>query len=108
MKQTEIYLVVIGLCIGWISLSVNQLLPYQFSIASLISPTGAQVTVGGFRIKHWIVGIFLTVFAFLSYITAPKKSLLKSAGLVMVGTGVFLIVDEYEAVIRFLTTGVYP
>ncbi len=108
MKQTEIYLIVIGIAIGWQSLSLNQLLPYQFSIASLISPTGAQVSVYGFRIKHWIVGLSIGIFGILSYYTQSKKSPLKQICLVMLGTGMFLIVDEYEAVIKFLTTGVYP
>lgn len=108
MKQNELFLIVVGLVIGWVSLSLNQLFPYQYSIASLVSPTGAQVTLGGFRIKHWVVGIFLSGFAFLSYTTSPKKSLLKQAGLVILGSGIFLVVDEYEAVFRFVSTGAYP
>lgn len=108
MKQTTIYLVIIGMSLSWIALSINQLIPYQFNLASLVSPTGAQVTVAGFRIKHWIVGVILAVLAYITYTLSSKKSPFKTISPVMTGAGIFLVIDEYEAVMKFITTGAYP
>ncbi|MCJ7617353.1 MAG: hypothetical protein MUO43_12540 [Desulfobacterales bacterium] len=107
MKHKGMYLVVIGAVLGYLSLSLNQLIPFQFSIASLLSPTGAQVTIAGLRIKHWVSGIFVAVLGFMSY-KSSKNATLKDIGLVMVSFGAFLVFDEYTDVLRFITTGRYP
>lgn len=97
----------IGVVLGYISLSMNQFMPYHFDIASLVSPTGAQFTIYGFRIKHWVSGAFVGIIGLMSY-TQTKSTTLRQIGLVVVGFGSFLVFDEYMDVYRFITTGAYP
>lgn len=107
MKYKESHLLMLGVVLGYLSLSMNQFIPYHFDIASLISPTGAQFIIYGFRIKHWISGAFVGIIGLMSYIQV-KNTTLRQIGLVAIGFGGFLVFDEYMDVFRFITTGVYP
>lgn len=101
-------LLVIGMVIAYGSLLVNQEFQVTLSLASMLSPTGAKVSVGGFRIKHWLVGIIVGFIGILAYFTENKHTPTKAFGIIMTGAGVLLILDEYEAIIRTITTGQYP
>ena len=98
----------IGISLGIASLFFNQYFAIDLNIASLLSPTGAQTTVYGLRIKHWVVGVGVCLLGFMLTTSTKKYDLLKQASFVILGIGALLIVDEYEAVYRFITTGVYP
>lgn len=101
-------LLVIGMGVAWVSLLVNQEYQVTLSLASMLSPTGAKVLVGGFRIKHWLVGVIVGVVGVLAYFTENKHTTTKAFGVIMTGAGILLILDEYEAVIKTITTGRYP
>ena len=101
-------LLVIGMGIAYGSLLINQQFPITLSLASMLSPTGAKVLVGGFRIKHWLVGVIVLVGGILAYFTEDKHSLTKQIGTVLIGIGTLLIIDEPESIIRTITTGQYP
>lgn len=98
---------VVGALIAGLSLMANQQFPgTALSLASALSPTGAQVSVGGFRVKHWVPGFFLSVCAFMLF--SLKPSLMKQIGLTLFGIGAVLMIDEKEDILRFVTTGAYP
>lgn len=101
-------LLVIGMGIAYISLLVNQEFQVTLSLASILSPTGAKVAIGGFRIKHWLVGMIVGVIGIMAYFTEENHNATKAIGMLMAGAGLLLVFDEYEAIIKTITTGQYP
>lgn len=112
-KKAPVYLYVgsllfLGVVLAWLSLSINQQFPVQLHLASMLSPAGAQVSISGARIKHWLVGVVLSILAVGVYMMNSKKTVFKDVGTVMFGVGFTLVFDEYEDVIHFMATGTYP
>lgn len=89
-----IFLFIIGGGIASIALLFNQQFHVSISVASLFSPTGARVTVGGVRIKHWMIGVLLMVFALAMVLKSSKSANLKELGVLILGSGAVLFGDE--------------
>ncbi len=98
----------IGALIGAISLIFNQYFGISMNIASLLSPTGAQTTIYGLRIKHWTVGLSLIFLGAIINNSTKKYDLPKQISFIVLGIGALLMIDEYEAIWNTITTGVYP
>lgn len=94
--------------IAYGSLLINQEFHVTLSLASMLSPTGAKVTVGGFRVKHWVVGAIIGIVGVLAYFIEDKHTTTKAVGMLMIGAGILLVLDEYETIINTITTGQYP
>lgn len=101
-------LILTGFLFAAFMLQVNQLFPIKVHLASLLSPTGAQVTVSGARIKHWVVGIFVLIFGVAVYFKNRTTPWLRDIGVSISSSGQFLILDEYKDVWRFITERQYP
>lgn len=106
--KNPILLFILGTGVAYFSLIINQQFSISMNIASILSPTGAQVSVSGFRIKHWVVGVFFVFISTLISSSTKKYDLAKQSSFVMLGIGTMLIIDEYDAVTRFIKTGIYP
>lgn len=104
----SISLIGLGVVVAMVLLFLNQQFPIKMNIASLLSPTGAQATIAGLRIKHWLEGVIISILGVALARMETKKPLIKEMGFVLVGLGGFFIFDEYEAVFKTITTGVYP
>lgn len=89
-------------------LVINSYFPVKLALGSLLSPTGAQFTLMGFRIKHWVTGILIIILSLAITFSKSENIIVHQIGYTMLGAGAFLVVDEYEAVWRTLTTGEYP
>lgn len=98
----------IGIALGIALLVFNQYFAISVNIASLLSPTGAQTTLYGLRIKHWVVGMGVCFLGLMMTTSTKKNNLVKQISFIILGIGTLLIIDEYEAVWRFITTGTYP
>ncbi len=98
----------IGALIGGASLIFNQYFAVSVNIASLLSPTGAQTTIYGLRIKHWTVGLSLIFLGAIINNSTKKYDLPKQISFIIFGIGALLMIDEYEAIWNTITTGVYP
>lgn len=105
---TSILIFGAGAVIAYASLILNQQYPVMLSLGSIVSPTGGQATIAGLRIKHWLVGAVLLVFAVALYFKDSKNTLLKHVCIAMAGAGVFLVVDETNSVLCTATTWQYP
>ena len=97
-----------GIVIAITGLAINQQFPVMLAIGSLVSPTGAQVTLSGLRIKHWLTGIIIGIVAIYLYSRSDKNKTFRNISYIMFGAGGFLIFDEYMDILRFVTTGQYP
>ena len=88
------FLFIIGSGLGALALVVNQQFHVSISVASLFSPTGARVVVGGVRIKHWMLGILLMILATGMILKDSKSAPIKEFGILILGTGAVLFGDE--------------
>ena len=89
-------------------LMLNSNFPVKLALGSMLSPTGAQFTFLGLRIKHWLTGILIIIFSLAITFSKSENIFIHQIGYTMLGAGAFLVADEYEAVWRTLTTGEYP
>ncbi len=77
-----------GFALGLILLIIWGSLPGTVYQLSALSPHGPQVYVSGFRIKHWMVGVVLTIVGLLLSRTHNWS------GWSLTGFGVILVLDE--------------
>lgn len=103
-----LFLFGIGALIGGASLIFNQYFGVSMTVASLLSPTGAQTTIYGLRIKHWAVGLSLIFLGVIINKSQKKYDIIKQISFVVLGIGFLLMIDEYEAIYNTITTGIYP
>ncbi len=94
----------IGVMLAVLGLSLNQQFPFQIQLASLLSPTGAQVTLAGWRIKHWLVGFVIIFFSIFIILDRNTEKL----GIIALGAGTALVVDEWQDILRIMNGGSYP
>ena len=75
-----------GVSIAIICLIIWNLIGQIELTFSIFSPTGPIVTIGGTRVKHWLIGIVIMVFA----------PFIKNAKLMsfLLGFGLMLFIDE--------------
>lgn len=103
MKKPKIFFYydyfIIGALVTILALILNQQFPITLSIASILTPTGAKLTISGIHIKHWIIGFVILIPSILFMQKSPKVSSLFSA------IGLILIIDEIGDIIKFITTG---
>ena len=102
------FLFIIGSGLGALALLVNQQFHVSISVASLFSPTGAQLSVAGFRLKHWVTGLLIAIIGAGMFLKRSKMATINELGLVFIGIGFVLTADEYLDVKRFILTGQYP
>ena len=78
-----------GMIIAAISLVIWNMLGSQVYAFSLLSPSGPEVYILGFRIKHWIIGL---ASALIGTILCSKKCYILSG--LLIGFGLILLLDE--------------
>ena len=78
-----------GMLIAAISLVIWNMLGSQVYAFSLLSPSGPEVYILGFRIKHWIIGLASMIAGAILYL----RRIYTISGF-LIGFGMILFLDE--------------
>jgi len=89
IDSSFILAMVLGAVIAILSLMIWNMLGSQVYAFSLLSPSGPEVYILGFRIKHWIIGLASTLIGTILY----SKKCYTLSGL-LIGFGLILLLDE--------------